>query len=134
MTARYAFMLCCLLGLGGCVAPRDKRFVDRPRHESSPTVKAISVEGDVLRISVVQDRNVFVAGIEPLLIEGDVYLRPVCISSVVHATEFEVNLAHQRFPRDWKSRLYWIEEDAISSPVNPFIHHYREIHRSKIVL
>jgi len=135
MTARYALILCCLLSLVGCFAPGDKRFLDLPRHEGKPTVKEITGEGDLLRISIVQDGNVvFIAGIEPLLIEGDVYLRPVCISSVVHATEFEVDLSDKRFPRDWRSRLYWIEEDAISSPVNPFIHHHREIHRSKIVI
>jgi hypothetical protein len=135
MTARYTFIFGCLLVLVGCLAPGDKRFVDHPRHEAYPTVKEITAEGDLLRISVVQDGSpVFVAGIEALLLEGDVYLRPVCISSVVHATEFAVDLSDKRFPRDWRSRLYWIEEDAISSPVNPFIHHYREIHRSKIVI
>jgi len=135
MTARYTFLLCCLLGLTGCFTPADRRFVDLPHHEGIPTVREITAEGDMLRVRVAQDGNVvFVAGIEPLLIEGDVYLRPVCISSVVHATEFSVDLSDKRFPRDWRSRLYWIEGDAISSPVNPFIHHYREIQRSKIVV
>jgi len=82
MTARYTFILCCLLSLVGCFAPGDKRFLDLPRHEGNPTVKEITAEGDLLRISVVQDGNVvLVAGIEPLLIEGDVYLRQ-CVSAV----------------------------------------------------
>ena len=135
MIARYTLGLCCLLGFMGCFTPADRRFVDLPRHESIPTVREITATGDMLCISVVQDGSVvFVAGIEPILIEGDVYLRPVCVSSVVHATEFSVDLSDKRFPQDWRSRLYWIEGDAISSPDNPFIHHYREIQRSKIVI
>src|SRR6266436_1319770 len=119
MTARYTLILCCLLGLVGCFTPADRRFLDLPRHEGIPTVREITAEGDLLRIHVVQDgKVVFVAGIEPLLIGGDVYLRPLCISSVVGATEFSVDLSDKRFPRDWRSRLYWIEGDAISSPVN----------------
>jgi hypothetical protein len=135
MTFRYILVLCCLLGLVGCFTPTDRRVVDLPHHEGIPIVKEIRAEGDILHIRIVQDRNdVCVAGIEPRLLDGDIYLIPLCISSVVHATEFSVDFSDKHFPRDWKSRLYWIEGDSISSPVNPFIHHYREIQRSKIVI
>jgi hypothetical protein len=89
----------------------------------------------MLRISIIQDDSViFIFGIEPLVLDGNVYLSPLAISGVVHSNEFVVDLSGKQFPRDWKERLYWIEYDAISSPINPFIEHYREIHRYKIVL
>jgi hypothetical protein len=56
------------------------------------------------------------------------------ISSPVHATEFAVDLSSRRFPRDWRDRLYWIVGDSISSPINPFIEHSREIRRVKITV
>ena len=135
MTARSARIICCVLCLAGCFAPGTTRFVDLSGHEGNPTVKEIAADGDLLRISVIQDGKViFVAGIEPIVIEGDVYLRTRYISSTVQATEFVVDLSDRRFPRDWRNRLYWIEGDAISSPIHPSIEHYREIHRSKIAI
>ncbi len=135
MIIRYILLIFWALVLAGCFAPAETRFVDRPNHSGSPTVKSIKVEGDLLRISVVQDEDVFpLAGIEAVLIEGDVYLSARYISSEVRATEFLVDMSDKRFPRDWRNRLYWIEEDTISSPINPFIEHYREITRSKILL
>jgi len=74
------------------------------------------------------------AGVNAHVIQGDVYLSAVCISSVIHATEFTVDLSGSELPRDWKQRLYWIQGDSISSPINPMIEHVREIERSKIVL
>ena len=69
-----------------------------------------------------------------ILIQGDVYLSAVCVASVVHATEFIVDLSGPDYPQDWKQRLDWIQGDSISSPLNPMLEHVREIERRKIVL
>lgn len=135
MIARIGMLIGLAVCLAGCFAPSRTRIIDVAPRSGTPTVKKVSAEGDVLRVEVVQDGGVvFVAAIEPKLIEGDVYLSKICISSVVHATEFSVDFSSARFPRDWKQRLYWIEEDSISSPINPLIEHVREIRRSKITV
>ncbi len=121
------------LVLAGCFTPSPTRFVDAPGHTGIPAVKELRAEGDVLRITIVQEGGgIWVGRIEPQVIDGDVYLSATCISSVVRQTEFLVDLSGPHFPRDWRHRLYWIEEDSISSPVNPLIEHHREIRRSKI--
>ena len=133
--ARSLFLAFVVLAFCGCIAPSKVRFVDVPNRASKPTVTSVKAIGDELHISVVQDGGVvFMAGTKAQVIQGDVYLSAICISSVVHATEFTVDLSGPKFPRDWKQRLYWIQGDSISSPINPMIEHVREIERSKIVL
>jgi hypothetical protein len=135
MTTRFAVGVLCVLGIAGCIAPEKLRFVDVPHQGSVPAVQHVRAQGDILTISVVQNGGVvFVSSVEPQVIKGDVYLRLRCISSVVQATEFSVDLSGIQFPRDWRQRLYWVEQDAISSPINPFIEPFREIHRSKILV
>jgi len=125
-------ILGCIL-LAGCFSPGNITVVDEPLHAGRPTIKKVRARGDNLQVSLVQDASpVFVAEIRAQIIEGDIYLIPQTISSVAHGTEFTVDFSHDRFPRDWKNRLYWIEGDTISSPVNPFIKHVREIRRSKV--
>jgi hypothetical protein len=128
-------IFCCLVVFSGCFSPNTKRIIDVPAHLAFPTVRSIKADGDILRISIVQDgKVVFISGIEPVLIDGDIYLSTIAISSVVRATEFSIDMSDLRYPKDWRNRLYWIEQDSISSPINPFIAHYREIKRSKITL
>ena len=135
MIIRYILIISWVLGLAGCFQPTETRFVDSPNHNGSPTIKSIRVEGDLLRISVFQDEDSFpIAGIEAVLIEGDVYLSARSTYKQRSSREFLVDMSDERFPRDWRNRLYWIEEDKIASPINPFIEHYREITRSKILL
>jgi hypothetical protein len=134
LITRILFLAFVALAFSGCFSPGKMRIVDVPARSSRPTIAAVKAIGDELHISVVQDGGVFIAGVKAQVIQGDVYLSTVCISSVVHATEFTVALSGNEFPRDWKQRLYWIEGDSISSPVNPMIEHVREIERSKIVL
>jgi hypothetical protein len=121
--------------MGGCV-PKAKRFVDTLTRGNSPAVKEIRVEGDVLHIIVDQGaRELPVARIEPEVIEGNVYLFTRHISSVVHQTEFLVDLSHRRLPRDWKNRLYWVERESIPSPFHPFAKdRFHDLQRRKITV
>ncbi|MDZ4288628.1 MAG: hypothetical protein U0984_11750 [Prosthecobacter sp.] len=130
-TTRCRIALGCLLILAGCSKTNTTFIVNLPAHESKRTLKEVRAEGDSLRLSVVQDMApVFVAKIEATVITGDVYLKPLLISSVVRQTDFVIDLSGQQFPRDWRDRLYWIESESGSSPLSSQNH--REIRRSKI--
>lgn len=123
------------LASSGCFSPNNIVIVDQASRDDLPTIKSIKAAGDILRVSIVQDSApAWVAGVKATVIRGDVYLDTIHISSPVSATEFEVDMSHSRFPRDWRNKLYWIESDSISSPINPFIEHRREIGRSKVAL
>src|SRR5437762_13885056 len=102
--------------------------------DNSPAVEAIKAHGDILHIFVNQGgREVPVAQIEPQVIEGNVYLFTHHISSVVHQTEFILDLSGSQFPRDWKKRLYWIAGESIRSPLYPFAkNRFHELDRRKI--
>jgi len=135
MMARVLLLAFVVLAFSGCLAPSKVRFVDVPARARKPTVTAVKAMGDELHITVGQDGGVvFIAGFKAQVIQGDVYLSAVSISSVVHATEFIVDLSGPKFPRDWRQRIYWIQGDSISSPINPMVEHFREVERSKIVL
>jgi hypothetical protein len=135
MTLRTAIVALPALLLSGCLSPQKIVFVDQVAHAGPPTIREIRADGDKLRVTLTQDSApAWVASVKARVIAGDVYLSTVHISSVVHATEFAVDMSGRKFPPDWRSRLYWIEGDSISSPVNPFIEHMRQIRRSKIIL
>lgn len=121
--------------LSACFSPSKIVVSDQAAHAGPPTIRKMRADGELLRISIAQDSApAWVGGVRAQVIDGDVYLSTIHISSVVHATEFSVDLSGPKFPRDWRKRLYWIEGESIDSPFNPFIEHKREIRRSRIVL
>lgn len=130
------FLICTLASFlsASCVAPRKVIFVDEPS-PARPTIRSVRAEGDKLHVTVKQDTpGIWIAGVKAQTIQGDVYLRTVSISSVVHATDFSVDMSGKKIPGDWRDRLYWVAGESISSPVNPFVTPYKEIRRSKIEL
>jgi hypothetical protein len=132
---RTTLLIAAVIMLAGCVSPRKVTFVDEPQYSGPPMVTKVRSDGDVLHVTLKQDTApAWVAGVKAEVIGGDVYLSTFHISSPVHATEFAVDLSSRRFPRDWRDRLYWIVGDSISSPINPFIEHSREIRRVKITV
>ena len=135
MKIRPFVMMLAACTLGSCFSPSRIIISEKAAYSGPPTIKRIRADGDTLRIALEQDSApAWVSSIQAQVIEGDVYLRTSHISSPVHATDFSVDLSGPKFPSDWRNRLYWIQSDSISSPINPFINHRREIVRSKITL
>lgn len=135
MRVRIAILALVVLLSGACVSPRKTVFIDQAAHTGPPVIRAIYAEGNRLRVSLKQTGlPAWVAAVKAQVIEGDVYLYTINISSVVHTIEFAVDLSGPEFPRDWRNRLYWIEEESITSPINPTVEHVREIRRSRIIL
>ena len=133
----YILIIWCAVVALGFFIPMKKQFVDvstRDQYSHSPIVEKMEADGDVLRISVVQ-KGVGLATIEPRIMDGDVYLDAHYISSVVRKTQFSVNLSDKRVPKDWKNRLYWIENESFSSPLYPFARdRVHEVKRRKIII
>jgi hypothetical protein len=129
---RLLLLTLASLLFASCIVPRKVTFVEAAR----PTeIRSVRAEGDKVHVTVKQDSpGVWIADVKAQTIQGDVYLRTARISSAVRATEFSVDMSGKDIPSDWKTRLYWLAGEAISSPVNPFVTPSREIRRSKIEL
>lgn len=135
MLLRTAIIALAALLLSGCPAPQKIVFIDQAAHTGPPTVREVHADGDTLRVSLSQDlAPAWIASVHATVIEGDVYLSPLLISSVVHTTEFKIDMSKDNLPRDWRNRLFWIEGETISSPFNTSAERVREIRRSKIQL
>lgn len=135
MTFRIPIIALAALLLSGCPAPQKVVFIDQAAHTGRPTVREVRADGDTLQVALSQDRApAWIASVHATVIEGDVYLSTLLISSVVHTTEFKIDMSKGNMPRDWRNRLYWIEGETITSPFNTSTERVREIRRSKIVL
>jgi len=111
------------------------RFTDVMKADWSPETTVLRKTSTSVTFKVRQHSPVWLGDIKARVIGADVYLDPVMISSVVHRSEFTVDLGSPQFPKDWQQRLYWIEGESIPSPVNPFVkERVREIKRRKIEL
>ena len=78
--------------------------------------------------------GVWIAEIRPRVIEGDIYLSCLKISSPVHRTDFVLDFGSAQYPSDWKRRLYWVEGESFTAPLDLFHEHVHEIQRRKIDL
>lgn len=135
MTFRIPIIALAVLLLSGCPAPQKVVFIDQTAHTGRPTVREVRADGDTLQVALSQDRApAWISSVHATVIEGDVYLSTLLISSVVHTTEFKIDMSKGNMPRDWRNRLYWIEGETITSPFNASTERVREIRRSKILL
>src|SRR4051812_6032689 len=117
--------------LTGCTTAT--RFTEAVKPGRSPRVAATQATHTTVTFRIVQDAGVWLAGITPRVIDGDVYLDTLYISSPVHQTEFTVDLSGPQFPRDWRQRLYWIEGDSVPGPL-VWWGRVREIERRRVQL
>lgn len=129
-----AFIVLLLLGqLSGCAA--SVRLVDVTERERSPTVVAAEATESAITLHVRHDTGLaYLSSVRVRIIDGDIYLDPAYISTAHGTTVFTVDLSAAAVPSDWRSRLYWIEQELIPSPLNPFADRTREIHRRRIIL
>ena len=74
------------------------------------------------------------ATVSPEVIQGDVYLNAVYDYHAAGLTNVTLEFGNARYPSDWRKRLYWVEQDSFTSPLNPFQKHFRHIGRRKIEL
>lgn len=134
----YLLIVFCGCLVLGFLMPMRYQFVDvsmRDEYSRSPIVNKIEADGNVLRISVNQQRKgLGLTDIKPRLIDGDVYLDPRYISSVVRQTEFSIDLSDGRFPKNWKEKLYWVEGESWTPLYLSSRNRVHEIKRRKIAV
>lgn len=124
--ATLALVLC------GCTTSKITRFDELPPGSAidrSPRSARYVAKGDRLSISPLDQNGVWLAGVEVQLLEGDVYLNPVNISSPATPPTITLDFSEPKFPRDWKARLYWIQNVAAF----PIFAKERILYRKKIV-
>ena len=129
-----AFIPFLLLGqLSGCAT--SFRFIDVTERELSPSVVSVEAKESSITLHIKHDTGLaYLSSVGVRVLDGDVYLDPAYISTAHGTTVFTVELSAAGIPQDWRSRLYWIEQELIPSPLNPFAERVREIRRRRVVL
>lgn len=121
------------LPLTGCTTA--KRFVDVDATARSQEVRIVKVEGRNLHLHVAQNlAPAYLADVKARVMENRVYLYPIRISSVVHQTEFDVSLAGLDLPSEWRERIYWVDGETYSNPLNPFTERFHQIEQRHLMV
>jgi len=99
-----------VLGLSGCLSAPRTEFVDvaSPLHSAQIAVVAADEETVRLRISG-PNEPVFLAMVEPKVIENGLYLFPSYISKPTVSEHVEVPVVELDLPIKWRDRIYWVE-------------------------
>ncbi|MCC5022115.1 MAG: hypothetical protein J6386_04605 [Candidatus Synoicihabitans palmerolidicus] len=80
-----------MLALSGCVAPRDMRFVDVPTPMYGTKIAVIDADDQVVRLRVSgPNEPVFLAMVEPRMIEDGLYLFPSYIAKPIVSEKLDV--------------------------------------------
>src|SRR4051812_22871837 len=104
---RALLLIVAVCGLCGCTTPKVTRFDELPPGagiDRSPREARYVARGDHLVVSPLNQNGVWLAAVEVQLLDGDVYLYPVNISSPAART-ITLDFSDPKFPRDWKARL-----------------------------
>ncbi len=100
------------MGLSGCVSPRHTRFVDVPPPIQGAKVAVLDASEEVVRLQVAGPQEpVFLALVEPRVIDDSLYLFPSYISKPTVSERLEVPVAALDLPTDWRERIFWVEGD-----------------------
>ena len=115
-------LLCGLLALSGCVAPRATRFVDAD--ELPPNYVGrnhhASARDQLLTIEVSQIAGLNVAGFDTFEQDGALYVSPRCISSGGEGiAQFQVDVSKFHLDVDWPDHVYWLLNGYAYPIVNP---------------
>ena len=130
MKKKIPILVALLLMAVGCVTPNAKRFIDVGPNSDRQDIHLISATDRSLRLRFSQNlAPAYLAGIEAKVIEGGLYLFPTRISSVVNKTEIDVSLVDLDLPAGWQEHIYWVDGEAIPSPLNPFMERVHDIER-----
>ena len=77
------------------------------KFDRSPVYAKYLREGDVLVIKPEKQRGWWLAGADVEVIDGDIYLTPINISSPGPRT-LEIDLSGSEVPDTWEGRLFWV--------------------------
>ncbi len=123
------------LGGGGCVAPRATRFVDVAVASYGTSVSVISADEETVRLRLSgPDEPVFLAMVEPRVIDDGLYLFPSYIPQPTHSERVEVPVVELNLPVAWKDRIFWVEGERVPRWYQVFRERVRTIERRHLEL
>jgi hypothetical protein len=92
----FLIILLAVFSLSGCFFPGSKVITDVPSHGSFPLVKSIHADGDILTIEIDQNKNALgIVGFDTELINGEIHIKPVCISNPVSMNQFKLDFSRK---------------------------------------
>lgn len=135
---RIRVMLGLLLGclvITGCMSPRQMEFVDVPTPIHSAKVAVISADTEVVRLRISgPNEPVFLAMVEPKVMEDGLYLFPSYISKPTVSERLEVPVVELDLPIEWRDRIFWVEQDWEPRWYQVFTRRVRTIQRRQLEL
>ena len=127
-------LLVCL-SLAGCMSPRRTQFLDVPTPIHSAKVAVISADTEVVRLRISgPNEPVFLAMVEPKVIEDGLYLFPSYITKPTVSERLEVPVVELDLPVEWRDRIFWVEQDWTPRWYQVFAKRIRTIQRRQLEL
>ena len=124
----------CLV-ITGCMSPRRTQFVEVPSPIHSAKVAVISADAEVVRLRISGPNElVFLALVEPEVIEDGLYLFPSYISKPTVSERLEVPVVELDLPIAWRDRIFWVEQDWAPRWYQVFARRVRTIQRRQLEL
>ena len=121
--------------LSGCLNPRRTQFVDVPTPIHGAKIAVISADTEIVRLRVSgPSEPVFLAMVEPRVIEDGLYLFPSYITKPTLSERLEVPVVELDLPVAWKDRIFWVEQDWSPRWYQVFRKRVRTIQRRQLEL
>ena len=127
-------VLLCVL-LAGCLAPPRAEFVDVASPLHSATIAVVSADEEKVRLRISGPHEpVFLALVEPRVIEDGLYLFPSYIARPMHSEQVEVPVVELDLPARWRDHIYWVEGESSPRWYHWFDRRVRTIERRHLAL
>jgi len=94
----------------GCATVRTPRFVDVPTPIYGEEIALILADEEKVTLRVSKPNElVFLAEIEPRVIDEALYLFPVYIAQPTRSTVLQVPVEELDLPPGWREHVFWVE-------------------------
>ncbi len=109
----FSLMLAAtLLAQSGCLSAPRAEFVDVASPIHSAEVAVVAADEEIVRLRISgPNEPVFLAMVEPQVIEDGLYLFPSYISKPTVSETVEVPVVELDLPARWRDRIYWVEAE-----------------------
>ncbi len=133
--AGLGLVLGACLWLGGCIAPKSTRFVDVASPAYGTKVSVISADEEIVRLRLsAPNEPVFLAMVEPKVIDDGLYLFPSYIPQPTMSERVDVPVVELELPAEWRDRIFWVEGEDLPRWYQVFRERIRTIERRHLEL
>lgn len=128
-------VLAALLLGGGCASPRRTQFLDVPTPIPGAEVALIAANEETVKLRIAgPGEPVFLAMVEPRVIDDALYLFPSYINQPTRSERLEVPVVELDLPAEWRDRIYWVEDEHVPRWYQVFTDRVRTIQRRHLEL